>query len=139
MNYGAIDTITLMKKAHVRLKLVINQHEELLGIVSADDLIERKIVQKLSKGDKREDLSITEFMTPKDKLKVLEYNDVEKSSIKEVINVLKTSGQQHCLVVDSREKLVRGLFSANDISRKLKVNVDVQDQPSFLKLANHLD
>ena len=137
--YSAIDTITLMKKAHVRLKLVINKHEELLGIVSADDLIERKIVQKLSKGDKREDLSITEFMTPKDKLRVLEYNEVEKSSIKDVINVLKSSGQQHCLVVDSREKLVRGLFSVSDISRKLKVNVDVQDQPSFIKLANHLD
>ena len=90
-------------------------------------------------GDKREDLSITEFMTPKDKLRVLEYSEVKKSSIKDVINVLKTSGQQHCLVVDSREKLVRGLFSVSDISRKLKVNVDVQDQPSFIKLANHLD
>lgn len=138
-NLSAVEAMQLMKKTHVRLKLVIDQNSELLGIVSADDLIERKIIQKLEKGDKREDLSINDFMTHKDKLKVLEYNAIDKSSIKQVIQVLKTSGQQHCLVVDSNAELIRGLFSVNDISRKLKVDIDVQDQPSFLKLASKLD
>lgn len=138
-NVSALDTMQLMKKAHVRLKLVINQNDDLLGIVSADDLIERKILQKLEKGDKRTDLSITDFMTPKDKLKVLEYDALEKSNIEQVIQTLKDSGQQHCLVVDSKADLVRGLFSVSDISRKLKVDIDVQDRPSFLKLAGKFD
>ncbi len=135
----AIETKLLMKKAHVRLKLVINEKEQLVGIVSADDLLDRKIVQKLGKGDNRQDLSITDFMTPRDKLSVLEFSEVENANIGAVIHSLKSLGQQHCLVVDSSVNAIRGLFSASDISRKLKVDIDIQDQPSFSKLANKLD
>ncbi|MBO1256327.1 CBS domain-containing protein [Alteromonas sp. 5E99-2] len=138
-NISAVDTERLMKKAHVRLKLVLDEKGELLGIVSADDLLERKIVQKLDIGIDRKDLSITDFMTPREKLNVLDFNDVEKSNIGKVIHTLKNSGQQHCLVVDSDKQLIRGLFSVNDISRKLKIEIDVQDQPSFSKLAIKLD
>jgi CBS domain containing-hemolysin-like protein len=136
---SAVDTMQLMKKSHVRLKLVLDENGDLLGIVSADDLLERKIVQKLGKGDIRQDLSVTDFMAPTDKLRVLEYSDVKKSNIAQVIQTLKNSGQQHCLVVDSDAALIRGLFSVSDISRKLKINIDVQDQPSFSKLASKLD
>lgn len=136
---SAVDTMQLMKKAHVRLKLVVNEHNDLVGIVSADDLLERKIVQKISKGDRRDELSVTEFMKPRSKLNVLEYQAIKGSSIKSVIETLKNSGQHHCLVVDKESKLIRGLFSVSDISRKLKVEIDIYNQPSFSKLANFLD
>lgn len=138
-NLSAVEARQLMKKSHVRLKLVIDENNELVGIVSAEDLLERKIIQKLQKGDKREDLSIKDFMIKKDTLNVLEYSALTNSNIKQVIEILKTSGQQHCLVVDSNENVVRGLFSVSDISRKLKVYIDIQDQPSFLKLASTLN
>lgn len=136
---SAFDTMRLMKKAHVRLKIVIDDEGCMLGIVSAEDLLERKMVQKLGKGDKVSDLSVTEFMTPLEKLRVLEYKEIKTSRIADVIGVLKHSGQQHCLVIDSEAEEVRGLFSASDISRKLKVDIDIQAQPSFVKLASKLD
>ncbi len=138
-NLSAVDTIKLMKKTHVRLKLVVNSEEELVGIVSVDDLLERKIVQKLDKGEARSDLSLTDFMTPRSKLKVLEYKEISTSNIIKVISALENSGQQHCLVVDSYENIIRGLFSVSDISRKLKVDIDIHDKPSFSKLADKLD
>ncbi|MBT1451794.1 CBS domain-containing protein [Glaciecola sp. XM2] len=136
---SAVDTVKLMKKTHVRLKLVVNEQGDLVGIVSADDLIERKIVQKLQKGDTRDELSVTEFMTPRSGLQVLDYEAVKLSSIKKVIETLKNSGRHHCLVVDTNENLIRGLFSVSDISRKLKLNIDIQNQPSFSTLADHFD
>lgn len=136
---SAVDTIQLMKKAHVRMKLVLNSHGDLIGIVSADDLIERKIVQKINKGESRQDLSITDFMTPREKLGVLHFNELKNATIAQVIKTLKDSGQQHCLVIDPNAGLIRGLFSVSDISRKLKIPIDVQDQPSFSKLASKLD
>ncbi|MFC3094019.1 CBS domain-containing protein [Alteromonas sediminis] len=136
---SALETIHLMKKAHVKLKLVVDENEQLVGIVSADDLIERKFVQKLGDGTKRHELSISDFMTPREKLTVLEFSDVEKANIGAVIGTLRNSGKQHCLVIDSDKKVIRGLFSVSDISRKLKVDIDILDQPSFAKLANSLE
>lgn len=138
-NASAVDTVNLMRKAHVRLKLVLNADGDVVGIVSADDLLERKILQKLQKGDARDELPVTEFMVPTSKLKVLEYSEVQKSNIKSVIEALKNSGQHHCLVIDIQTSKVRGLFSVSEISRRLKVPIDIHSQPSFLKLADHFD
>ena len=138
-NLSAVETMLLMKKTHVRLKFVLNAHDDVVGIVSADDIIERKLVQKLGKGDKREDLLITDFMTPREKLRVFEYKDLVNTNISHVIKALKDSGQQHCLVVETEKDIIRGIFSVSDISRKLQIAIDVQDQPSFSKLASKVD
>jgi len=50
---SAIEVQKLMKKAHVRLKFVINPQYQFLGVVSTDDLVDRLIVQKTSEGFKR--------------------------------------------------------------------------------------
>jgi hypothetical protein len=51
-----------------------------------------------------------------------------------VIHHLKDSGQQHCLVVDKQANKIRGIFSASDISRKLKLPINVQDKSNFYKV-----
>jgi CBS domain containing-hemolysin-like protein len=136
---SAVDTLQTMKKTHVRLKLVINQSDEVVGIVSADDLKERKIIQKMNKGDKRQDVSVKELMIPTEKLKVLSYEEIANCNISAIIDTLKSLGQQHCLVVDKQSNTIRGLFSVSDISRKLYISIDIYDAPSFLKLAVALD
>ena len=135
-NVSAIDVQRLMQKAHVRLKFVVDKDNRFLGIISADDLIDRKIVQKVSEGEKRNDIGVTELMRPKKALKVLDYKEVCKSTISDVITVLKNSGEQHCLVVDQSSHKVRGVFSASDISRKLHLPIDIQDRSSFYKVFN---
>ena len=138
-DYTALETKKLMMKAHVRLKLVLNHDGEFIGIVSADDLIDRKITQKVAEGEKREEIPITDCMLPKQKLRALDYAQLKENKILDVINILRESGQQHCLVVDSQTKTIRGVFSVSDISRKLHLAIDIQDQPSFSKLASSLD
>ncbi|MBL4763452.1 MAG: CBS domain-containing protein [Gammaproteobacteria bacterium] len=131
---SAVEAKKLMQKAHVRMKVIINEKNQFIGVISAEDIIERKIVQKVSEGTKRDEVALTELMTSKRDLRALDYNEVSKSTIADVIAVLKNSGEQHCLVIDRETHKIRGIFSASDISRKLHLPIDIQDKSSFYKV-----
>lgn len=134
----AVDAQAYMRKAHVRMKLVVDKQEHFLGVISLDDLTSQEIMKHMSKVDKREDLLVTEFMRPRGSLHAFSYADLEKASIMDVIQVLKTTGQQHCLVVDYNENTIRGIISASDISRKLHLPLDIETNSSFVSIFNVL-
>ncbi|MGP3426983.1 CBS domain-containing protein, partial [Escherichia coli] len=52
----------LMQKEHVRLKFVIDEKKHFIGVVSSDDIIERKIVQKVSEGLERSEIVVADLM-----------------------------------------------------------------------------
>ena len=131
---SAIDVKNIMKKAHVKLNFVINEKDQLLGVISVDDLIDRLIVQKISEGFKREEISVADLMRPKKHLSALDFSELGRATISDVIEALKDSGQQHCLVVDRGTNKIRGIFSASDISRMLHLPIDIQDKSSFYKV-----
>lgn len=131
---SGVEVKSLMKKAHVRLKFVLNDVGQFIGVISADELMDRKIVQRVSEGNKREDVPLTDLMTPKRDLWALDYSQVAKATISEVIETLKDNGQQHCLVIDRVSYKIRGIFSASDISRKLQLPIDIQDKSSFYRV-----
>jgi CBS domain containing-hemolysin-like protein len=131
---SAIDVQNLMKKAHVRLKFVINEKDKFLGVISTDDLIETLLVKKISEGFKREEILVTDLMRTKNDLYALDYNEVANATVGDVIAVLKNSGQQHCLVIDKESKKIRGIFSASDISRMLHLPINIQEKSSFYKV-----
>jgi len=91
-------------------------------------------VQKVAEGGKRADIALTDLMTPKRDLKALDYEEVARVPISEVINKLKDCGEQHYLVIDHDTHKIRGIFSASDISRKLHLPIDIQDKSSFYKV-----
>lgn len=61
-DYTAIETKNLMIKTPVRLKMVLNPKSEFIGLVSADELTDRKIMQKVADGEKREEISVVDCM-----------------------------------------------------------------------------
>lgn len=123
-----------MLKTHVRLMFVINEKNEFIGVITADDLAERKIVQQVAKGYQREDVQVTDLMTQRRELMALSIEDVNKSSIAAIVELLKDSQQQHCLVLDRDEHKIRGIFSASDISRKLKLPIEIPHQSDFYRV-----
>jgi len=131
---SAVEVKRLMQKAHVRLKLVLNESGEFVGIISAEDLIDRKIVQKVSEGSIRGEIALSDLMKPKRNLKALDYKEVCKASIAQVISKLRDSSEQHCLVVDRDNHKIRGIFSVNDIARTLHLPIDIPDKSSFYKV-----
>ena len=131
---SAVDVQKLMKKAHVRLKFVIDEHNKFLGVISTDELIDSIIVQKISEGYSREEVLVTDLMRSKNDLSALDYNQLANATIGDVISALKNSGQQHCLVVDKESNKIRGIFSASDISRMLQLPIYIQEKSSFYKV-----
>jgi CBS domain containing-hemolysin-like protein len=134
----ALDAQKFMLQAHVRLKIVVDENNHFLGLISLDDLNSQEIIKHVSKGDNRDELIVTDFMRPKSELQAFNYAAIQKASIMDVIQALKETGQQHCLVVDFKENKIRGIISASDISRKLKLPLDIRNNSSFLSIFNVL-
>jgi len=127
----AVEAERLMQMAHVRLKFVVDKNNHFLGVVSLDDLNSQEIVKKLSQGFSREDLSITDFMRPRTELHAFDYDEVSRAKISDIIEALKSSGQQHCLVIDRDKHKIRGIFSASDMARKLHLPINIETRSSF--------
>lgn len=128
---SAVEAQRLMQKGHVRLKFIVDANDHFLGVVSVDDLNNQEIIKKLSQGYNRDELSIADFMRPRNELKAFDYIEVSKAKINDIVAALKYSGQQHCLVVDHKKHKIRGIFSASDMARKLKLPIDIKNRSSF--------
>ncbi|MGE5028271.1 MAG: CBS domain-containing protein [Betaproteobacteria bacterium] len=112
----------------VRLLLVIDDRETVVGLVTATDILGEKPLQFIRKaGCGREDVLVRDIMTPQEKLEVLCMKDVAPAKVGHVVATLKKSGRQHALVVDTDEpgqaQRVRGIFSASHISRELGTEI----------------
>lgn len=137
----SLDVVTaedLMKKTHVRLKLVLNQGE-FVGTLAYEDLISEKVIFRANHIH-RADILVSEVMTSKSCLKAIKFSDVERAKIRDIVETLKNQGKQHFLVTDGEEHYIRGIFSASDIARRLHVPINIDRISTFVdiyKALNH--
>ena len=117
----------------VRLLLVVDERESVLGVVTATDVLgERSLRVALELGVRRTDLTVGDIMTPARQVEVLALADVEGARVGHVLQTLNRTGRQHALVVDSdlvptkslidaplRRAMVRGIFSLSQLARQL--------------------
>ena len=112
----------------VRLLFVTNENENLIGIVTATDILGEKPVQYLKEhGGNREEIMVQDIMTPKYKLDVLNMIDVEKALVGDILETMNLLGRQHTLVVETTGKgksTIRGIFSTTQISRQLGMHIE---------------
>ncbi len=115
----------------VRLLLVTDQHNSVLGLITTTDLQGERPMKYLQEvGGKREDIFVRDIMTPQDQLEVLFMDDVANARVGNVVETLKRVGRQHALVVDVDEgghQRVRGIFSTKQISKQLGVEIQTTE------------
>ena len=120
------DAIDLMKRTHVKLKLVIDSKESFLGVISLADLLSVKVMQIAQQtGLGRDNLTVAHVMTGREHLHAIKISDVTTSRIGDLLATMKNFGDQHVLVVDSKRGSIRGMISARDIARRLHIPVDI--------------
>ncbi len=126
---GLNDALEYMKSQHVRLLLALNGQGHFSGIVTAADIAGDKPMAVMeTHGMSRDQVQIRHIMLRKENIRALTYEQIQQSRIGDVMLTLKGSGDQHALVVDESYagvKRLRGLISASDISRLLKIRFDV--------------
>lgn len=112
----------------VRLLLVTDQHNSIIGIVTSTDLQgERPMLYLQEVGGKRDDIFLRDIMTQQEKIEVLDLSDVEDARVGDIVNTMFRFGRQHALVIErdvSGTQSVRGLFSASQISKQLGITID---------------
>jgi CBS domain-containing protein len=105
----------------VRLLLVVDEREKVLGVITATDLLgERPTQVAVARGLRRDELTVADVMTEAGQVDVLTLADVEGARVGHVLETLRRSGRQHALVVDVAG-LVRGIFSISQVARQLGV------------------
>lgn len=107
----------------VRLLLVVDEQNHILGLITATDLSSEKPMQIIqTQGIRHKDVMVKDIMTPRERLEVLCMDDVQKARVGDVVQTLQSQGRQHALVVDRlpyRAQTLRGMFSASMIGRVL--------------------
>lgn len=137
-NCSAIEAERLMLEEHVRLKLVINSSRQFLGVISLADLNSQELLKRVAEGFNRYELRVSDFMRPRETLRVLDYSEIADSSVADLVDALKGNYQQHCLVIDRRNHQIRGVISASDLARRLKLPLDINRNSSFFGIFSAL-
>lgn len=137
-NVKALDLENLMKRSHVKMKIVLDSNEKFLGVVSLNDLSEENILKKVDKNTSRQELLVSDFMHHRSTLKCFDYHELSKATVGDVLEAQKNNHQQHCLVIDRERHEIRGLISARDVARLIKRSVDIDNHLSFELLFSEL-
>jgi len=107
----------------VRLLLVVDERDTVLGLITATDLLGERPMQVASERSlRRDELSVADVMTPAAQVEVLALADVEASRVGHVLETLRRLGRQHALVADD-QNTVCGIFSISQIARQLGVTL----------------
>lgn len=125
-----VDTaLEWMKSQHVRMLFVVDDHGHFAGVITARDIAGREVsaYAKEHRID-RAGVQVRHIMTNRLQIRALTYDQLSNATIGDVMLTMQGSGEQHVVVMDegcAGERRVRGVISASDISRLLKVSFEV--------------
>lgn len=113
----------IMIRRNVRSLFVVDVDNQILGLLTATDLLGEKPLQHIQQyGDRRGDILVRELMTPHARLEVLPMAEVMHARVGHVLATLLHAGRQHAMVVEDGadgRQIVRGVFSASQLEKQL--------------------
>jgi len=129
-----------MIRQGVRLLLVTDPQEHILGLITATDILGEHLVQAMhARGVSRQEVLVHEIMTPRERLEAIDIIEVRAAKVGHILSTLKQAGRQHSIVVEVhkltfQERLsvlarttstqtVCGLFSTTQIARQLGLHL----------------
>ena len=128
----------------VRMLLVVDDLNQILGLITATDLTSEKPMQVVqTQGIRHTDVMVKDIMTPRERLEVLCMEDLQTACVGDIVQTLKAHGRLHALVVErnpDRSQVLRGMFSVSQISRQLGTTVETAGVArTFAELRSELD
>ncbi len=112
-----------MIKYGVRMLLVLDDNEQIAGLITATDVLGEKPMHFLQNmGGTHADIMVRDIMSTQRELEVLSIQDVKNARVGDVVASLKKANRQHTLVASEApdgHQSVCGLFSITQIARQL--------------------
>lgn len=124
-----------MKTAGVRLLFVMNNADQIIGLVTAKDIMgERPIQITRQMRVPRADITVAAVMTPQPDICALDALAVRDARVGDIVETLNAQNRQHALVVETdkatQSQRVIGMFSTSQISKLLGYNVTPEVSPA---------
>ncbi len=111
----------------VRMLFAVDTFGDLQGLITARDILGEKPVQVAAEHQQpRDQVRVRDIMTPRGRIEVLDFAEVERSCVGDVVVTLRNSGRQHALVQEENAGRtgIRGIFSISQIGRQLGVEIE---------------
>ncbi|HSN21298.1 MAG TPA: CBS domain-containing protein [Usitatibacter sp.] len=113
----------IMIRRNVRSLFAVNVDNEVVGLITATDLLGEKPLQHIQQhGGCRRDIRVRDLMTPRARLEVLPMADVARARVGHVLATLVQAGRQHAIAVEEGpggREVVRGVFSASQLESQV--------------------
>ena len=118
-----------MVRRGVRMLLVLDDEEQLAGIVTSTDILgERPITLARERGIRHSQILIADVMTPTHRLEAFDLRAVRNARVGQVVASLQRKRRHHALVTqpDGAGGLeVRGIFSLSQIARQVGTSLEL--------------
>lgn len=119
----------------VRLLLVIDRNDEVLGLITSRDTSGEKPIQMVQeRGGKFTDLLVKDLMCPRERIDLIDTHDVLTAKVGDIVATLKALKRQHAMVGErdpiTGQTRIRGVFSATQIGRQLGMAIQTFDVTS---------
>lgn len=119
----------------VRLLLVVDRNDEVLGLITSRDTSGEKPIQLVQKtGTKFNDLLVSDLMCPREDIDLIDTRDVLAAKVGDIVATLKALKRQHAMVGErdpiTGQTRIRGVFSATQIGRQLGMAIQTFDVTS---------
>lgn len=130
----AVEALQMLAREHSHLKLVVDANEELIGLITPQQLSAQSIMRRVVMGEAREEITVRDLMLPRSRLKALAYQDLQHCKIGDVLHTLQREGEAFCLVLERDSHQIRGVLSSEAIAERLQLPFKVTPAPTFLQL-----
>lgn len=144
---GIDQALMYMKAVGVRFLFVNDDDDNLAGLVTSTDIQGEKPLRYLQSVDctltscAHTDVLVKHVMVPVENWEVIDYSDVDKARISQILDSFKATGRRHLVVTENSGKssIVRGIFSATRVEQALGMQLDiVRTAKSFAEIESAL-
>lgn len=128
----------------VRLLLVIDRNDEVLGLITSRDTSGEKPIQMVQeRGGKFTDLLVSDLMCPRERIDLIDTHDVLTAKVGDIVATLKALKRQHAMVGErdpvTGQTRIRGVFSATQIGRQLGAAIQTFNvESTFSEIESYL-
>lgn len=132
----------LMVGRAIRLLFVKNDSGQLVGLITANDVLGERPMQRIhQQGKRHSEILVRDVMTPREDLEALSLSEVGHAQVGHLISTMKRSGRQHALVVEKNETTghheLCGMFSTSQIARRLGISLNFVRVPQTFSEIQH--
>lgn len=131
----ATEALEMMLAQDVKIKVVVDDSKEFIGLISLDDLSSHNMLLKqMALHVNRDELLVRDLMHARASIRGLEYDQFKLATVADVVSTMKKTHQQYLLVVDKDAHHIRGIVSACDIASRLHAPVEIEKELTFVDI-----